>query len=203
AGIVPLQLRVLLVPSLHVGNHLIDARQAALRPGEVVDQRGVQHVPGALPAQLRYAVTVQDPPTRRQAGIAAQRLNVGGGAAAHPIAVDVERLDRIVDVLPVLQILIRRRVLLPELHHRLPYGQRLLLIGHAAVNERALPRLHAGDVLDPVREHFDVADPDDRRGVGCWLLGIGTGGGGEGYRYEEQGRQPEHAEYAAPRVPRP
>jgi hypothetical protein len=64
------------------------------------------------------------------------------------------------------EMLLGRGVLVTELEHGLPYGQGFLLVGHAAFDERFLPRCQAGDILDLVGENLDMADNADRRRVG-------------------------------------
>ena len=150
-----------LVPGGDGLDEVVDARNAAVGLAEVVDQRAVEQVPGIAVAQLGHAVGVDDPPAGLEAQVAAELLDVGRRAAAHAVAVDVDRLHHVVHVVALLEELVGRGGLVAVLDDGLPDGECLLLVAHPLGDPRAFPRLEARRVLDLVRQHLDVTDHAD------------------------------------------
>src|SRR5262249_33300690 len=112
----------------------------------------------AVQGNLGHAVGIDSPTARLQADGPRERQDVRGSTAALTVTVDVERLDGIVDRILALQQLARRGVLMAELDHGAPDREHLFLVGHAGLDERALPGLQARHVLNLVGHYLDMAD---------------------------------------------
>ena len=80
------------------------------------------------------------------------------------MAIDVEHLQHIVNVVLVVQEFLRRRVLKLMGDDRLPDGQGLVLVGHPFLDIGLLPGFQAGNVLDLVGTHLDVGNHAGRGG---------------------------------------
>jgi hypothetical protein len=98
---------------------------------------------------------------RGHAEKARQSLDVARGTAADAVAVNVDRLERIVNVGLELDAFIDGRDLMAILDDGPPDGERLVLIAHAVLDVRLLPRLGTADVLALVREDLHMADDAD------------------------------------------
>jgi hypothetical protein len=160
---VPLVAGVALVPVLHGGHDLFHTCDIAPVFGKVIDERGVEHVPGSVPVHFGNAVAMDPPATHLEAGMAGEHGDVGAGHATKRVAVDVEDLNRVEDRPLMLEELVRGRILVLKHHRAAPGGQSLLPRTHARAQKGLLPGLEAGNVRHFVGNDLDMGDDADVR----------------------------------------
>ena len=148
-------------PRPHLLGDFVHAGHIAAGIDEIGNQGCVQHMPILLPFNLGDRMPAQLSSASVQSRRPSQRLNVGRRTTALAVAINVERLDRVVHAEIFMQEFFRRHVLMSKLHHAVPHGHGFLAVGHVGLEKRCLPSLEIGNVVDAPRQDLDVGNDTD------------------------------------------